>query len=145
MQWQTAVTAYLKSKQLMLFATACWQIDKPTEKRSCTQNRAHPASQVIYSCCGSISKYRKLCWSHRECCLLNLVEWTYELVKKWHDIISIQALTCNIFTKKSNTIKYGRGRLIIITLFSPSSHSKGFPVTSLRFTEWDFQIPTEQK
>ena len=54
----------------------------------------------------------------------------------WHSM----ALTSNVFTELANTIKYGEGSYKIITLFLPSSHSKGFPVTSLRFTEYILQL-----
>ena len=49
----------------------------------------------------------------------------------WNSI----ALTCNVFTELSDTIKYGGGGYYI-TLFSPSIRSQGFPMTSLRFTEF---------
>ena len=45
------------------------------------------------------------------------------------------ALTSIVVTELANTIKCGGGGSYI-TLFSPSSHSKQFPVTSLRFTEY---------
>ena len=44
------------------------------------------------------------------------------------------ALTSVVVTELANTMMYG-GRGSYLTLFSPSSHSKLFPVTSQRFTE----------
>ena len=44
-------------------------------------------------------------------------------------------LIANAFTELADTMKYGGGGSYIL-LFSPSSHSNGFPVTSLRFTEY---------
>ena len=41
----------------------------------------------------------------------------------------------NIFTELANTMQYV-GRMCYITLFSPSSHSKRFTMTSLRFAEY---------
>ena len=47
----------------------------------------------------------------------------------WNSI----ALTSSIFTELANTIKYGKG---VLYNFVFTCHSKRFPVTSLRFTEF---------
>ena len=51
--------------------------------------------------------------------------------------VKLNSLDLQCFHLASNTIKYGR-RGTYKTLFSQSSHWKGFPVTSQRFTEYIF-------
>ena len=49
------------------------------------------------------------------------------------------ALTPIAVTELANRMKYGGGGSYI-TLFSPSSHSKRYPVMSLRFTEYGLPV-----